>query len=47
MTTTTVVERTDRLPLFKRFGKMAYRVLEAMTESAYRGFQSRMPYSYI
>ncbi|CBV44269.1 hypothetical protein [Halomonas elongata] len=45
--TTTKVERTDRMPLLKRFGKMAYRLLETMTESAYRGFQSRMPYAYI
>ncbi|MBB3141029.1 hypothetical protein ACGTN6_14955 [Halomonas sp. THAF12] len=38
---------TARPSLLKRIGKGAYRVLEVMTESAYRGFQARMPYAYI
>lgn len=32
---------TVQAPLHKRIGKVAYRVLERMTESAYQGFQAR------
>lgn len=38
---------TARPSLTKRFGKRAYRVLEVMTENAYRNFQTRMAYAYI
>lgn len=30
--------------LFTRIGRLAYRALEAMTESAYRGFLARQGY---
>ncbi len=36
-----------RPSLARRFGKRAYRVLEMMTENAYRSFQTRMAYAYI
>lgn len=38
---------TARPTLLKRFGKHAGHVLEMMTESAYRGFQSQTSTPYI
>ncbi|WP_280541245.1 hypothetical protein [Chromohalobacter sp. 11-W] len=38
---------TARPTLLKRFGKYGGRVLEMMTESAYRSFQERSLHAYI
>lgn len=37
---------TQQLPLIKRIGQLAYRVLESMTESSYQGFIARQGYRY-
>ena len=36
----------QQLPLIKRIGQLAYRALEAMTESSYQGFIARQGYRY-
>ncbi|WP_458524520.1 hypothetical protein [Onishia taeanensis] len=47
MTTPTSAAATAPRPtLSKRIGKLAYRALEAMTESCYQGFLARQGYRY-